>query len=112
VSVKPGKRATSVNRSFYVIVPTGGTGVPVQAPSIFVPGGCTVAIRAHNGQNTGNTNIMRVANQQEILAGSGGDPITPDTEISWPCDNTGQIWIAGTAADGVRISIQAGRLGQ
>jgi hypothetical protein len=72
--------------------------------------GATVTIRAHNGTNTGNANFVRVAHQPEILTGIGGDPITPDSEITWPADQTGQIWVVGTAADGINVKIQATRL--
>jgi len=107
LAAKPGFMPTSVNQSVYVIL--GATGVPQQAPPINVPGGTLVSIRAHNGTNAGNANIVRISRQPELLGEIDGDPITPDSDISWPCDNLGQIWVVGTAGDGIRISIQAGR---
>lgn len=106
LNAKPGFGTTSVNQSVYVIL--RATGVPQQAPPIVVPGGSMVAIRAHNGANAGNQYLIRVSRQPELLGSQDGDPITPDSEISWPCDNLGQIWVVGTAGDGIRISIQRG----
>ena len=107
VNPKPGFAATSINFSFYVIILT--TGVPQRAPTNYVPAGTTVAIRAHNGQAAGNQGLIRLGYQPELLTGTDGDPITPDSEISWPCDNTHEIWVAGIAGDGIRVSVQAGR---
>jgi hypothetical protein len=107
VAAKPGFLRKSVNQSVYVIIAV--TGVPQPAPPINVPGGSQVSIRAHNGLDAGNQHIVRISHQPELLSGIEGDPITPDSAITWPCDHLGQIWIAGTAGDGVRISIQAGR---
>jgi hypothetical protein len=67
------------------------TNVPQQAPQIVVPPNSMVAIRAHNGTNLGNANLVRIGRQPELLGSMDGDPITPDSEISWPCDNLGQI---------------------
>jgi hypothetical protein len=107
VAAKPGFAAITSNQSFYVILRT--TGVAQQAPPMFVPPGASVSIRAHNGANTGNTNVVYVGHQPELLAGTGGDPITPDSDISWPCNSCGEIWVNGTAGDGIRVSIQAQR---
>lgn len=107
VAPLPGFRATSMNQSVYVIL--NATGVPQSAPAIYVPAGASVTIRAHNGTSTGNAGLVRLAQQPELLSGTQGDPLTPDSDVSWPCDHLGQVWIAGTAGDGVRISIQAGR---
>jgi hypothetical protein len=108
VAAKPGKLATSINQSVYVIL--AATGVPQRAPSMNVPAGVLVSIRAHNGTNAGNTNIVRIGRQPELLSGIEGDPITPDSDIAWPCDMLHEIWVVGTAGDGIRISIQAQRV--
>jgi hypothetical protein len=107
VAFKPGFLTRSINQSVYVIL--NATGVPQQAPPINVPAGTLVSIRAHNGANGGNVATVRISHQPELLGSTDGDPITPDSDISWPCDNLGQIWVVGTAGDGIRISIQAGR---
>ncbi|MGA9071864.1 MAG: hypothetical protein WB424_16495 [Terracidiphilus sp.] len=100
--------AKSINHSHFVIPPV--INVPFQAQPIYVPPGTLVSIRAHNGTNAGNVNPVRIGHNYDELSGTGGDPITPDSDISWPCDNTGQIWVISSyAGDGVRISIQAGR---
>jgi hypothetical protein len=107
VSAKPGWMPKAFNNAHYVIL--DATGKPQPAQPVYVPAGSVVMIRAHNGVDAGNQHVIRVAHSPEELTGTGGDPLTPDTEITWPCDNTGVIWVSGTAGDGVRIAIQAGR---
>jgi len=102
----PNSVSRSVNQAFYVIIRTSN--VPQQAPAVFVPRGASVLIRAHNGTSNGNADLVRVSDHQELLGTIDGDPITPDSEITWPCDVT-NFWIVGTAGDGVRVAIQAGR---
>ena len=105
---KPPFLVHAINRSLYVIIATANVPVPAQAMN--VPPGAAVGIRAHNGTEAGNQKIVRIAGSPEELSNGGGDPLTPDTEISWPCDHLGQIWIAGAnVGDGVRISIQGAR---
>jgi hypothetical protein len=86
------------------------TGVPQVSQAIYVPPGTSVSIRAHNGLPTGNTAPCRVAQSREelLLSATSGDVITPDTSISFPVDNLGQVWAVGTAGDGIILSIQAG----
>lgn len=107
VAAKPGFGPQAVNISHQVLINT--TGVPQQLQPIMVPPGTLVAIRAHNGTDAGNQHVVRLADNSEALTGNLGSVITPDSEISWPCDNTGQIWVVGTAGDGVQIKIQRGR---
>lgn len=107
VAFKPGFLPTSINNAFYVIL--GATGVPQQAQPVYVPPGALVSVRAHNGTDAGNAHIVRLGRDPDTLSGVNGDPITPDSDISWPCDNTVTMWVVGTEGDGVRVSIQAGR---
>lgn len=107
VSTKPGWITRNINNAFYVIIPASGL---VRSPHMTVPPGAAVNVRAHNGTNAGNANVVRISSQPELLGTIDGDPITPDSEIVWPCDTTGEIWVAGTAGDGIRVSIQANRL--
>ena len=101
------KSGKAINQSFYVIIRT--TGAPQPATAMNVPDGSLVTIRAHNGTANGNGALVSVSQQPEILNGAGGDPITPDSDITWPCDHTGQVWVLGNAGDGIRISIQASK---
>jgi hypothetical protein len=103
VIARPGRSiGVTVNQGFYVII--AATGVPQRAPGMAVPPGSAVLVRAHNGTNAGNTNIVTVGSAPD-MAGSG-DPITPDSEISWPTNNSVNLWVVGTAGDGIRVSIQ------
>jgi hypothetical protein len=95
----------AINTSIQVIF--AATGVPQPLPGIRVPVQATVRIRAHNGTNAGNAAPCRAALYREALTGTGGDVMTPDTEIIYPLDNTAQVWVVGTAGDGVLCSIRA-----
>jgi hypothetical protein len=108
VQAKPGFLATTINQSFYVILAV--TGVPQQCPPMYVPPGAQVSIRAHNGTDAGNQHIVRLAHQPELLGSTQGNPITPDSDISWPCNSTGEIWVVGNLGDGINVSIQAQRV--
>lgn len=109
VAAKPGFGATAINIAYQVLI--AATGVPQVLPGVTIPPGTLVAIRAHNGTDAGNQHVVRVADNRDALttAGTLGSTITPDSEISWPCDNGGTIWVVGTAGDGVQIKIQRGR---
>lgn len=108
VAHKQGVMHTTTNQSFYVILAV--TGKPQQAPPMYVPPGAQVSVRAHNGLDGGNQHVVRLAHQPELLGAIEGDPITPDSDISWPCNTTGDIWVVGTAGDGIRVSVQAQRV--
>lgn len=104
---KPSWQPVSINRAYYVILKASG--VPQQGPSVFVPPNTLVSVRAHNGTNAGNTNTIRISKRPETFGIIDGDPLTPDSDISWPVDNLNQLWVLGTAGDGVRVAIQAGK---
>lgn len=97
----------AVNENYYIIV--GTTGRPAQGPPIEVQPGTSVTLRAHNGQDAGNAKLVRVARRVSMLGAKLGTPITPDSEISWPCNNLREVCVVGTAGDGVCINVQAGR---
>lgn len=102
VKLSPGATiGSTVNQGFYVII--AATGVPQRAPHMFVPPGAQVLVRAHNG-GAGNNNTVYLDQAPEFP--NGGDPITPDSEITWATDNTINLWLKGTAGDGIRISVQ------
>lgn len=95
----------AINRSTKILF--AADNVPTPVPHMFVPGYTSVYIRAHNGTPTGNSEPVLVATYPEGLTAGRGDVITPDTEITFPVDNTGQIWAQGKAGDGVIVSIRA-----
>lgn len=100
-----GAKAGAVNISIRTIIET--TGVPLRSTGVFVPQGATVRVRAHNGTTTGNSAPVRLGSYREmLLEESVGDVLTPDTEIIFPVDNLAQIWVTGTAGDGIIVSIR------
>jgi len=90
----------------YVIVKTLNT--PVQAEPIHVPSGCSVTLQGHNGKAAGNSATVLVAQYRDSLIGSGGMPITADSEKTWPVDNLSKLWVTGAAGDGVFYKVQKG----
>jgi hypothetical protein len=108
-NIGPMPPRSAINRTFNVIITT--TGVPQPCPAVAVEPGANVSVRGSNGTNAGNAALVRTALYRGALSGQGGDPITPDTEINYPIDNTGQIWVVGTAGDGIAIAIRANRQG-
>lgn len=107
LTAKPGFGPQVVNLAHYVIFAV--TGTPQQCQPIFVPPNSIVAIRAHNGTDAGNQHVVRVSSRPETLTGTGGYPITPDSEVSWPVDKVNQIWAVGNAGDGICVTVQRGR---
>jgi len=103
--VPPYLNKKNINRTFKAVIAT--TGVPQPLPPVNVENAASVAIRGYNG-TTGNAQPVWSGLHRESVTPLGqGDPITPDTEINYPVDNLGQIWICGTAGDGVVVSIRA-----
>jgi hypothetical protein len=102
---RPNQPRAAINTSQRVIF--AATGVAQMCQVVFVAPDCNVFIRAHNGTSSGNAAICYVGHSQEELNSSGGDVITPDTEISYPVDHTGQIWAVGKLGDGITVSIRA-----
>jgi hypothetical protein len=101
--IVPGRAVLdSVNISFLVLL--GLTGVAQPVPGFHVPQGATVRVRGHNGTPTGNAQNVSLAEYREQTQ---GDLLTPNTEIVWACTNTNQIWVRGTAGDGVTVSIRS-----
>jgi FtsP/CotA-like multicopper oxidase with cupredoxin domain len=83
------------------------TGVPQPLPGIFVPPGCGVRLRANNATTAGNAQVIRAGTYPAQLLQGGGNPLAPLDDIPFQVDNTGKIWIAGTAGDGVVVSINS-----
>jgi hypothetical protein len=83
------------------------TGVPQVSQPIFVPPGCNVYVRGSNGTPAGNTGPVRIGLSREAVSGTQGDVIFGTTDVSFPVDNTGQIWAAGAAGDGLIIAVRS-----
>jgi hypothetical protein len=92
----------AINCSFYVIL--RATGVPQQCPGFEVPTSATVRVLAHNNQPTGNAGIVQVAESYD--KGAQGDVLTPGNEKLYPVKSTAQIFITGTAGDGVLVTVK------
>jgi hypothetical protein len=100
-------RFEPVNDTFRVIFKA--TGVPQKFPSMNVPTGCAVYVRALNGLVGGNVAPIVIARTPEdCLAGQSGEnlPIGPNNREAYPCQSTGEIWGMGTAGDGATVTIQ------
>jgi hypothetical protein len=101
--------AEAINITLTVILRE--TGVPQVCPPYVVPLGASVNVRGQNGTSGGNTAAVFVDNNPATLANGKGRMITPDTEIFYPVDTTAQIWVVGTAADGIQVTITANPVG-
>ena len=96
----------AVNMAVQVTIKT--TGTPVMCPSILVPPGAAVTVEANNGTDGGNAKTIRIGRTRESVAGSGGTPLSPDSEKSWPSSPTVQLWVNGTAGDAAVVKVQRG----
>jgi hypothetical protein len=102
---KPGRGA--VNKQYIMVFASQSPAVgPWHAPNIPVNPGENCFIRANNGL-AANTHVIRIALNREELVGLGGYTITPDTEIAYPVDNVGQLWVLGLDGDGAIFSVRA-----
>jgi hypothetical protein len=98
----------AVQWTFSLVIPTGATGVPQLVPGRYVPGNCSVWVYAKNGTTAGNTKVIFVADRPNALVNAPNSQSTsllPGDEMPFPVDNTGQIWVAGTAGDGVVVQV-------
>jgi hypothetical protein len=107
LGVPDGRIPESVNNFVTVIIAATGVAQPVLAA--FRPGHQgVVRVRAHNGQAAGNVAPVQVADYREgaAIGAAGAQTLTPNTEMIFPTDNTGRLWISGTLGDGVQISVK------
>jgi hypothetical protein len=79
-------------------------------PPVIVPLGCSVSIRGGNGVQPNAYNAY-AAPYVEQLIGNGRVQISPDTEISYPCDNLNEIVCAGVPGDGLTAYIRGSAIG-
>ena len=98
----------AVNVTLTTLIRT--TGVPQPATPYQVPPQASVNVRGQNGTTAGNTGPVYVGLNPEELSNGGGRQVTPDTEIFYPVSNAGQIWVRGTAGDGIQVTINANPL--
>jgi hypothetical protein len=111
LDIPDGKVPGAVNTSFRLVATYAAQ--ILQAPGYPVGHAGVVRIRAHNGMS-GNVGTVYVATNMNALTNSGGlnlapgvDPIPAGVEITYPCDNTAQIFVLiPNAGDGVQISVK------
>ncbi|HMG85589.1 MAG TPA: hypothetical protein VK574_07590 [Terracidiphilus sp.] len=84
---------------------------PIQFPQYLVPLGCSVSLRGDSGVGANAAIVFAAANPSALQPGGRRASITPDTEITYPVDNVGQIWAMGTAGDGLLATIRGGAIG-
>jgi hypothetical protein len=99
----------AVNITFTVVLRT--TGIPQPCPPYWVPLQASVNVRGQNGKAAGNSAPVFVGVSPNDVSNGGGRMITPDTEIFYPVDSTSQIWVNGTAGDGIQVTITANPIG-
>jgi hypothetical protein len=90
------------------------TGVPMKFPAVAVPPGLTVGLTGTNG-TVANTANAYAASYPENLTQAGRvvipPTLSPQSEVQFPADNLGQIWVMGTAGDGVVATIRGAAIG-
>jgi hypothetical protein len=91
----------AINEQFAVVI--ASTGVPQPCPARRVPPGAQVTVRG----KVGNAAPVMTGLYREAVAGSAGYAVTADTEVFYPVDNLGLIWINGTAGDSALVAIRA-----
>ena len=106
VSSQPRK---AINHTLRLVLAVSG--LPQRFPGLIVPEGLSVSLRGHNGTATGNAAPVYIGAHQEYANPAYGRIVTPDTEINYPVDHTGQIWVYGTAGDGVVATISGVPIG-
>jgi hypothetical protein len=86
---------------------------PYQCPAWIVPPGAVVTLRTVNG-NILNTGSVFVAEYPEGLRNGNVMALPPgaDVEVSWPVDNTCQIWASGQGpGDGLLVTVIQAAIG-
>jgi len=91
-------------RSFLCLI--AATGVPQPVPGCAVPPGSTVKLRAGNNTAAGNAAQIQFGLYRDAFASGHGSPMLNDDMVDCPVGNTAEIWIQGTAGDGLVVSIQ------
>lgn len=90
------------------------TNVPQKFPAVKVPLGLTVGLTGTNG-SAANAQNAYAASYPENLTGVGRvvipPSISPESEVQYPADNLGQIWVMGTQGDGVVATIRGAAIG-
>lgn len=82
------------------------TGQVQQVPSFRVQAGMSVVISPFNGSRV-NLNPCALAERRSLVTTNAATVLPPgaDVSIDWLTDNTGKIFVAGTAGDGILVTI-------
>jgi hypothetical protein len=85
---------------------------PVNCPAFQVPAGASVVLRPINGSAL-NAQSCYAAQYPEALGGIGSTviPTGQSVSVSYPVDNTCEIWAQGAAGDGLQVQITAAQVG-
>lgn len=90
------------------------TGVPMKFPAVNVPAGLTVGLTGTNGTAANAANAYAAAYPENLTqAGRVVIPpsVSPESSVQYPADSLGQIWVMGTAGDGVIATIRGAAIG-
>jgi hypothetical protein len=102
--IADGKPATAVNIGGIVVGPSTIANQVFQAPSMPVPLGLFVRARG-NPTNAGEAILALL--REDALNGRG-DPVNANTEIDYPIDNLGKLFVRlGTIGDAVTLSVRS-----
>jgi hypothetical protein len=100
--IDEGKRPGSVNVvGFNVLL--AATGVDQQLPAYPVGHTGVVRLKATNGTLAGNADVITVG----LYRGGQQYTLDPFDEVEFPVDTLAQVWVKGTAADGVQATVKA-----
>jgi hypothetical protein len=88
------------------------TGKVIQCPKFRLQSGMAVTLSPVNGTAV-NANPCSVAERAQLVGTSSARmlPAGSDVTIGWTCDNTAQIFAAGTAGDGLLVTVTQAAFG-
>lgn len=90
------------------------TNVPQRLPNIKVPSGLSVGLTGTTG-SAANTELAYAASDPANLLSQPRVVIPPSTspesEVQYPADSMNQIWVMGTAGDGLLAIIRGSAIG-
>jgi hypothetical protein len=96
----------AVNMSVQIIF--AATNVPRRLPSIRIPAGAVIQIGGTTGKAANAQTAFASLYQDNLASNPTVVPPSngPQDSVTFPVDNLNQIWVMGTAGDGIYASIR------